>query len=352
MLRIMRTVAVLLVIASLAGLNAAAAAERDASATGRTVPRAVVDAYFSERLLEADRVLNRAILDSQGQAIGEVFDILADPDTGRLAYAIIERGGSLEGVRVLVPYESLRYSYLDREFLLASDAGFAVGMAPVYGGSRGGVLTREDFSQRYAKPMAQARRESRLAERIKPAGPEREAAASGEDQAGESPVQDQVERDQAERDQADRSQAGQAQPDQGGEARETAGREAEPDFRQGLVELERLRNRPLKYRDGENAGEIDSILVDPAQGRLRIVVVETGGFLGLGKDLVAVPWDKLSFDWRNRELALNMTKQELSRAPQVDPARRQVIFRDTPSGYEQYIFLEQRARRAREIEER
>ncbi len=344
MLRIMQTVAALLVFAS---LTAATAAERDTSATGRAVPRAVVDAFFSERLLEADRVLNRSILDSQGQPIGEVFNILVDPDNGRLAYAVIERGGSLEGMRVLVPYESLRYSYVDREFLLATDAGFAVGMAPVYGGSRGGVLTREEFSQRYAKRMAQARQESRLAEGIKPVVPEREAAASGEEQAAESPGQG-----QAERDQADRGQAGQARPGQGGEVRETAGREGEPGFNQGLVELERLRNRPLKYRDGGNAGEIDSILVDPAQGSLRIVVVETGGFLGLGKDLVAVPWDRLSFDWQSRELALNMTRQELARAPQVDPNRRQVIFRESPSGYEQFIHLEQRARRAREFEER
>ncbi|MFO7598109.1 MAG: PRC-barrel domain-containing protein, partial [Desulfocurvibacter africanus] len=170
----------------------------------------------------------------------------------------------------------------------------------------------------------------------------------------EQPV-GQGEQGQAERGQVDRSQAEQGAPGQDQAVRETVGKPEEPeepDFRQGLVELERLRNRPLKDRDGKNVGEIDSILVDPAQGSLRIVVVETGGFLGLGKDLVAVPWEKLRFDWESRELALNMSEQELDRAPQVDPARRHVIFRDTPSGYEQFIYLEQRARQVRKSEER
>ncbi|EGJ49275.1 PRC-barrel domain-containing protein [Desulfocurvibacter africanus] len=347
MLRIVQAVAVLLVFSILASLTAATAAQRETSAEGRAVPRAVVDAYFSERLLEADRILNRAILDSQGEAVGEIFDVLVDPETGRLAYAIIERGGELEGVRVLAPYESLHYSYLDREFVLATYAGFAVGMAPVYVGSRGGVLTREEFSERYTKRLAQARRESQLAQRIQPAGPEREAAAGDEEQPAGQDEQGQAERGQADRSQAEQGGAGQERA-----INEAADEQGEPGFNQGLVELERLRNRPLKDRDGKNVGEIDSILVDPAQGSLRIVVVETGGFLGLGKDLVAVPWERLRFDWESRELALNMSKQELDRAPQVDPARRQVIFRDTPSGYEQFIYLEQRARQVRKSEER
>lgn len=344
MLRLMQAVAMLLVLTS---LTAATAAQRDTSAEGRAVPRAVVDAYFSEQLLEADRILNRAILNSQGEPIGEISDVLVEPETGRVAYAIIARGGDLQGVRVLVPYESLRYSYVDREFVLATDAGFAVGMAPVYAGSRGGVLTREEFSERYAKRLAQARSESRLAQRIQPAGPEREAAVGDEEQP-----EGQGEQGQAERGQAERSQVEQGVPGQEQAVRETAGKPGEPDFRQGLVELERLRNRPIKGQDGKNVGEIDSILVDPAHGKLSIAVVETGGFLGLGEDLVAVPWNKMRFDWQDREMVLAMSGRELERAPQVDPARRQVIFRDTPSGYEQYIYLEQRARRAEELQER
>lgn len=330
MLRIMQTVAALLVFASLA---AATAAQRDTSATGRIIPRAVVDAYFSEQLLEADRILNRTILNSQGEPIGEISDVLVEPETGRLTYAIIARGGNLEGVRVLVPYEALRYSYMEREFALATDAGFAVGMAPVYAGSRGGVLTRQEFSERYAKRLAQARQESRLAEQVKPAVPEREAAADGEEQAADTGAQGQADRSEVEQERIGQEQAA-------------------PDFRQGLVELERLRNRPIKGQDGKDVGEIDSILVDPAQGSLCIAVIEVGGFLGMGEDLVAVPWSKMRFDWQDREMVLAMSEQELERAPQVDPARRQVIFRDTPSGYEQYIYLEQRARRAQELEER
>ena len=46
---------------------------------------------------------------------------------------------------------------------------------------------------------------------------------------------------------------------------------------------------------GENAGRIVDVLTD-ASGRIRAVVVDYGGFLGVGTRKIAVAWSDLHFD--------------------------------------------------------
>jgi len=337
MLRIAQTMTVLLVPLALA-LAWPATAQQDAEPQGQTAQRPTVDEYFSASLVEANRVLNRTVLDQTGQILGEVADILVDPDTGRMVYAVTERGERLSGERVLVPYQALQYSYADRAYSLHPE-GYAMGLAPPYESPQGGMFTVEDFKNRYGQHLARAYREGRRAAQMQPVPPQREAASPEDETAPQ------------ERDAAD----GEAvQP----MARDRAYRPGDrptpsefPKVRQGLAELERLRNREVLSRDGQSAGTLDTILVEPAAGMLRIAVIQRGGFLGIGQSLVAVPWTRLRLDWQSRELVADMSSDELEQAPQVDPNRRQVIFQDVPSGYKQFFHLEQRGKGARELRE-
>jgi sporulation protein YlmC with PRC-barrel domain len=64
--------------------------------------------------------------------------------------------------------------------------------------------------------------------------------------------------------------------------------------------------------DGKEIGEINNLLVDP-QGRIRAVIVEFGGFLGIGENKVAVPWQKLTVG--KDRIATDMTPDVIKTMP-------------------------------------
>lgn len=74
---------------------------------------------------------------------------------------------------------------------------------------------------------------------------------------------------------------------------------------------------PVKNADGEEIGDINNLLVD-SDGRVRAVIVGTGGVLGVGEKDIAVPFSKLAVSQSKsgaREFVLNAPRSELKRAP-------------------------------------
>ena len=69
----------------------------------------------------------------------------------------------------------------------------------------------------------------------------------------------------------------------------------------------------VKNELGENLGEIKEILVDPENGFVIHLILETNDFFGLKKH-VAVPWNMIKFDG-NGSLNLNIEKDFLQRIP-------------------------------------
>jgi hypothetical protein len=72
---------------------------------------------------------------------------------------------------------------------------------------------------------------------------------------------------------------------------------------------------PVKNLQDEKLGKVENILVDLPSGRLVAVIVSSGGFLGMGDELSAVPPTALRFttDWDT--LQLDASKEMLSNAP-------------------------------------
>lgn len=54
-------------------------------------------------------------------------------------------------------------------------------------------------------------------------------------------------------------------------------------------ESEDVRGRTLVDRDGDEVGEIDGLLIDQEERRVRLLQVGSGGFLGIGRKKVFVP---------------------------------------------------------------
>jgi hypothetical protein len=68
---------------------------------------------------------------------------------------------------------------------------------------------------------------------------------------------------------------------------------------------------------GEDLGRVVDVLAD-ASGRVRIAVIEFGGFLGVGNRRIAVDWSLLRFnpDDQAKPLTLSVSTKKLQSAPE------------------------------------
>jgi sporulation protein YlmC with PRC-barrel domain len=71
----------------------------------------------------------------------------------------------------------------------------------------------------------------------------------------------------------------------------------------------------VKNLQAETLGEVDNIILDLSSGRVLAVIVSSGGFLGIGEELSAIPPTSLQFtkDWET--LQLDTSKDRLKEAP-------------------------------------
>jgi len=84
----------------------------------------------------------------------------------------------------------------------------------------------------------------------------------------------------------------------------------------GLVQkASKLMGTSVMNRQDEKLGKVENLMVDLAGGRLVAVIVSSGGFLGLGNALSAVPPAALHFSAEKDVLHLDVTKESLTSAP-------------------------------------
>lgn len=65
----------------------------------------------------------------------------------------------------------------------------------------------------------------------------------------------------------------------------------------------------------EKLGTIQDIMLDVVTGRIRYAVLSSGGFLGIGDRLFAIPWAALSLDSENKRFKLDIEVDRLKKAP-------------------------------------
>ena len=77
----------------------------------------------------------------------------------------------------------------------------------------------------------------------------------------------------------------------------------------------KLIGTPVKNLQDENLGKVENLLVDLPSGRVVAVIVSSGGFLGIGNALSAVPPTALRFTTERDTLQLDASKAMLASAP-------------------------------------
>lgn len=70
--------------------------------------------------------------------------------------------------------------------------------------------------------------------------------------------------------------------------------------------------------DGEHVGKISDIMLDVRGGRIAYAVLATGGFLGIGDKLHAIPWSVLTLDTDDRCFVLDAPVERIRNAPGFD----------------------------------
>jgi sporulation protein YlmC with PRC-barrel domain len=113
------------------------------------------------------------------------------------------------------------------------------------------------------------------------------------------------------------SSSGMASDDQGarivGKGRETAAGPG-PD----VMAASTLDSDRVLSSDGEEVGKIKDIMLDVQGGRIAYAVMSSGGFLGIGDKLMAIPWSALTLDTNRKCFLLSMSSDRVKNAPGFD----------------------------------
>jgi sporulation protein YlmC with PRC-barrel domain len=65
----------------------------------------------------------------------------------------------------------------------------------------------------------------------------------------------------------------------------------------------------------QKLGKIQDVMLDITEGKIRYAVLASGGFLGMGDRLFAIPWKALTLDKTQKRFMLDLNSDRLKEAP-------------------------------------
>ena len=85
-----------------------------------------------------------------------------------------------------------------------------------------------------------------------------------------------------------------------------------------VIAAESLNGDPVINAKGEELGRISDVMLDMRRGCVAYAVLASGGFLGIGDKLFAVPWSALMLDADRKCFILDIDRRRLESAPAFD----------------------------------
>lgn len=82
-----------------------------------------------------------------------------------------------------------------------------------------------------------------------------------------------------------------------------------------LIASDRVEGTAVRRPNGDRIGHIERLMIDKISGKVSYAVLGVGGFLGMGTDLLPLPWARLKFNRRFEAYELDIGDEELRRAP-------------------------------------
>jgi hypothetical protein len=82
-----------------------------------------------------------------------------------------------------------------------------------------------------------------------------------------------------------------------------------------LIASDKVEGTKVRRPNGETLGEIMRVMIDKRSGQVAYAVMSFGGFLGIGSDFYPLPWDRLTYNPRLDAYELDITEEQLRKAP-------------------------------------
>ena len=86
----------------------------------------------------------------------------------------------------------------------------------------------------------------------------------------------------------------------------------------GLVEADWLIGRPVVNENSREIGKVESMWVDPKDGRIKEVIIAVGGVLGIGDRHKKVEWDDVRIEWQAQRPVVRLSDAQLRSAQRYD----------------------------------
>ncbi|BBK35942.1 hypothetical protein STAQ_10200 [Allostella sp. ATCC 35155] len=85
-----------------------------------------------------------------------------------------------------------------------------------------------------------------------------------------------------------------------------------------LINLGEVTGTEVRNLQDEELGTVEDLVLDPQSGNIHYVIVSSGGILGIGEDMVPVPWKSLRATPGMNTFVLDAPEQAIEDAPSVD----------------------------------
>lgn len=85
-----------------------------------------------------------------------------------------------------------------------------------------------------------------------------------------------------------------------------------------LVSSARVEGTPVFDPVGEKLGTIHSVMIHKRSGQVAYALLSFGGFLGVGRHVHPIPWEKLTYYEERHGYVVEISRDQLERAPKLD----------------------------------
>jgi sporulation protein YlmC with PRC-barrel domain len=82
-----------------------------------------------------------------------------------------------------------------------------------------------------------------------------------------------------------------------------------------LISSDKVEGTAVRRSNGDKIGTIQHVMLDKRSGRIAYAALSFGGFLGMGEEYRAVPWNALRYNAQLDAYELNVTDDQLRNAP-------------------------------------
>lgn len=213
------------------------------------------------------KLVGADVKNTAGKDLGKIKDVVVDPESGRVAYAVLSFGGfmGLGNKLFAIPWQSMQMQADDLVTLdiekaqLKESEGFDEGNWPNMADQKWATATHERFGQ---KPYWDV-----------------DVEINGEN------------------------------------VDNMGNKEAVRALQ--VCKLSDIIGQKIENNMDKNLGDVNDVVLDSHRGQIAYAVLGVGGVIGIGEDLIAVPWDKLDVTVVDKDttIRLAMSEQELKDGP-------------------------------------